>query len=83
MEHSIVTVYGTTWCSDCVRSKTFLGERGIEYEWIDIDTQPDLQDYVKRLNNGTQIVPTIVFPDGSFLSEPSNSVLAEKLGISQ
>ena len=83
MEHSIVTVYGTTWCSDCVRSKAFLSEHGIEYEWIDIGARNDLQEYVSGLNNGNQIVPTIVFPDGSFLSEPSNLVLAEKLGISQ
>ena len=35
----------------------------------------------QEINNGKQIIPTIVFPDGSVLVEPSNAELADKLGI--
>lgn len=76
-----VRVYGAPWCPDCRRSKQFLGEQRIPYDWIDIDQDPDAARYVQEKNEGKQIIPTIVFPDGSFLAEPSNAELAQKLGL--
>ncbi len=74
-------LYGTTWCKDCKRSKQFLGEQRIHYEWVDVDKDADALAYVVQVNNGKRIIPTIVFPDGSTLSEPSNAELAQKLGL--
>lgn len=74
-------VYGAPWCPDCRRSKQFLGEQRISYDWIDIDQEPSAAEIVREKNDGKQIIPTIVFPDGSFLAEPSNSELAQKLGL--
>lgn len=76
-----ITVYGTTWCPDCHRSKQFLSEQRLRYAWVDIEQHPEAQAYVERLNDGKRIVPTIVFEDGSFLVEPSNADLARKLGL--
>ncbi len=73
--------YGTTWCSDCKRSKQFLGEHRIPYEWIDIEKDEKAADFVMQVNNGKRKVPTIVFSDGSVLVEPSNAELASKLGL--
>ena len=78
---SLINVYGTTWCGDCKNAKDFLDSNNIKYEWTDLDKNPDLYKYVRDINNGQEIVPTIVFPDGSFLSEPSNQQLKEKLGL--
>ncbi len=75
-------VYGTTWCPDCKRSKKFLGEHRIQYGWIDVEDDPDATRKIEELNNGKQIIPTIIFEDGSVLAEPSNAELAAKLGIS-
>ena len=74
-------VYGAPWCPDCRRSKQFLNEQRIPYQWIDVDQDPEGLRYVQELNDGKQIIPTIVFQDGSFLVEPSNTELATKLGI--
>jgi thioredoxin reductase (NADPH) len=74
-------VYGTPWCPDCRKSKQFLGEHRVPYDYIDIDQDPASQAEVERLNNGMRSVPTIVFPDGSVLVEPSNEDLAQKLGL--
>jgi thioredoxin reductase (NADPH) len=74
-------VYGAPWCPDCRTSKQFLGEQRIPYDWFDIDQDPEAARYVRGLNDGKQIIPTIVFPDGSFLTEPSNAELAQKLGL--
>ncbi len=81
MSTAAITMYGTHWCSDCKRAKKFFGEQRVHYAFIDIDNDPAGLDVVERVNNGKQIIPTIVFDDGSTLVEPSNAQLAEKLGL--
>lgn len=76
-----ITVYGAHWCPDCRRSKQFLGEHQISYEWVDIEEDPKAEQFVIEKNSGKRIVPTIVFADGDFLAEPSNAQLADKLGL--
>jgi thioredoxin reductase (NADPH) len=76
-----IQMYGAPWCPDCKQAKQFLSEQRIPYEWHDIDRDKEAQAYVRQVNNGKQIIPTIVFPDGSVLVEPSNSELADKLNI--
>ena len=76
-----IRMFGAPWCPDCKRSKQFLNEQRIPFEWNDIDQDMAAQEYVKRVNYGKQIIPTIVFEDGSILVEPSDAELAEKLGI--
>ena len=74
-------VIGASWCPDCKRAKTFLGQHRIEFDWVDMELDPTAQAEVERINNGKRIIPTIIFSDGSILTEPSNDELAEKLGI--
>ncbi len=81
MAYPNLTVYGATWCSDCKRSKKFLGEQRIHYNWVDIEHDADGLAVVERINNGKRIIPTIVFEDGGILVEPSNAELAAKLGL--
>jgi glutaredoxin-like protein len=69
------------WCGDCRRSKKFLDERKIAYTWIDVDNDAEAMAFVQKVNGGNQSIPTIVFPDGSTLVEPSNAQLAQKLGL--
>jgi thioredoxin reductase (NADPH) len=77
-----ITVYGAPWCPDCRRAKQFLSEQRISYDWVDIDADPlGGAEFVREKNAGKQIIPTIVFEDGSFLVEPENAELAQKLGI--
>ena len=80
-EHQDIIVYGTTWCPDCRRAKTFLGEHRIPYVWVDIEQDDAAMEEVERLNAGKRTVPTILFPDGSTLMEPDNDELATKLGL--
>jgi thioredoxin reductase (NADPH) len=80
-EMAEVKVYAAPWCPDCRTSKQFLGEQRIPYDWIDIDQDAEAARYVREKNDGKQIIPTIIFSDGSFLAEPSNAELAQKLGL--
>ena len=81
MEQPKITVYGVPWCPDCKQSKQFLGEQCIRFNWVDIDEDEEGRRRVQELNDGKQIIPTIIFEDGSILVEPSNADLAAKLGI--
>ncbi|NLN70756.1 MAG: NrdH-redoxin [Chloroflexi bacterium] len=74
-----ITVYGTTWCGDTKRALRIMNERQIDFIWIDIDQDKDGEAFVKSTNQGNRSVPTIVFPDGGILVEPSNPKLIEKL----
>jgi thioredoxin reductase (NADPH) len=76
-----IIVYSTVWCPDCKQAKKFFGEQRVPYINIDIEHEPEAMAFVERVNNGKRIVPTIVFPDGDVLVEPSNAQLAEKLGL--
>ncbi|MBI4732375.1 MAG: FAD-dependent oxidoreductase [Chloroflexi bacterium] len=76
-----ITVYSTVWCPDCKRAKRFFADHRIQYTNIDIEQDPQGMAFVEKVNGGMRIIPTIVFPDGSILSEPSNAELAEKLGL--
>lgn len=72
-------MYGTTWCGDCRRAKRFFDGRGIPYDWVDIEQDEAAYSLVLQRNNGKRVVPTIVFPDGSHLAEPSDAELDAKM----
>jgi glutaredoxin-like protein len=80
--NSKIKMYGTNWCYDSRRARRVLDENNIAYEFIDIDTDAEGRKYVEHVNNGYRSVPTILFPDGSLLVEPSSGELNRKLGLS-
>lgn len=77
-----ITVYGTNWCGDCRRVRSFMDSKNIPYTFINIDQDKEGEKFVIKINRGMRSVPTIVFEDGSILVEPSTRKLAEKLGVS-
>ena len=76
-----IRMFGAPWCPDCKRAEQFLNEQRIAYEWNDIDEDEEARAYVQQVNDGKQIIPTIIFQDGSILVEPTNAELGDKLGI--
>lgn len=79
----VLTVIGASWCPDCRRTKAFLGEHRVAYEWIDLDMNPEAVGIVEELNGGSRTIPTVLFPDGTHLAEPGNDELADKLGLTR
>jgi mycoredoxin len=75
-----IMFYSTNWCPACRRAKKLMTEIGIHFEEINIDRDKDASEYVIKVNNGYRSVPTIIFPDGDILVEPSNRQLEKKLG---
>ena len=73
-----IKMYATAWCGDCRMAKRWFDARGISYEYINIEEDDAAAEFVMQVNRGRRSVPTIVFPDGSVLVEPSPRELAAK-----
>jgi thioredoxin reductase (NADPH) len=80
---NFILVYGVHWCPDCRRSRKFLEDHQIPFTWIDIDEDEAGEAVVREKNSGNRSVPTLIFPDGSLLVEPSDPQLAAKLDLEQ
>lgn len=78
-EKAPVVMYTTAWCPDCWRAKQVMNSMQVKYQEIDITNDEEATELVIRLNNGNQSVPTIVFADGSVMTEPPTHLLVQKL----
>ena len=79
----VMTVYGAAWCPHCKRVKKFLAAHRVRYTNVDIDAQPEAIERVKELQHGGQIIPTVVYPDGTYEVNPSDEALARRIGLTQ
>jgi mycoredoxin len=75
LNQNTLIIYTTTWCGDCRRVKKLLDDHKIGYTEINIDQDPQAAQLVETINGGYRSVPTLVFPDGTTLTEPSNPEL--------
>jgi mycoredoxin len=66
-----VTMYTTTWCGYCVRLKKLMQIEGIAFAEVDIEADAAAADLVANANGGNRTVPTLIFADGSALTNPS------------
>jgi thioredoxin reductase (NADPH) len=76
-----MTVYGAPWCPHCKRVKKFLAAHRVRYNFVNIDTEPQAIELIKQLQNGGQIIPTVVYPDGTHEVNPSDEALARRIGL--
>ncbi|MGA1416556.1 MAG: mycoredoxin [Candidatus Nanopelagicaceae bacterium] len=73
------TMYSTSWCGYCKRLKSQLNDLGITFEEVNIEEVPGTAEIVEKVNNGNQTVPTLVFSDGTAMTNPSAKQVEEKL----
>ena len=67
----MLTMYSTTWCGYCYRLRSQLDREGIAYEVVDIERDQAAAEFVMSVNGGNQTVPTVLFPDGGALTNPT------------
>ena len=79
MPGTSLTMYSTRWCGYCRRLKSQMDREGIAYREVDIEAEPSAADYVMSVNGGNQTVPTVVFPDGSAMTNPSLAQVKRRL----
>ncbi len=76
---SSFTMYSTPWCGYCHRLKGQLDREGIAFDMVDIEQQPEAAKIVEEANNGNQTVPTLVYSDGTSMTNPSLAQVKEKI----
>lgn len=74
-----IVMYATEYCSDCLRAKKFFEANHIPHVSVRLEGNEEATEFVMQVNNGYQSVPTIVFPDGSILVEPTWEELKAKI----
>lgn len=76
---SSLTMFTTTWCGYCQRLKKQMEREGIDFGEVNIEQDDGAADLVMKVNGGNQTVPTLLFPDGSALTNPTVDQVREKL----
>jgi len=72
-------MYSTQWCGYCRRLAAQLDREGIAYRVVDIEQDPAAAEYVMSVNGGNRTVPTVTFPDGTALTNPSIAEVKRQL----
>lgn len=81
MTPETLTVYSTTWCGYCVRLKRHLDRAGIRYREVNIEQDEAAAQHVMEVNGGNRTVPTVVFPDGTALTNPTAEEVKRNLAM--
>ena len=76
-----IRLAGTLWSADSHNVRDFLTRNLIPYQWLDIEKDAKARAAVEEYNQGALRIPTLFFPDGSVMVEPSLRQLAEKVGL--
>ncbi len=74
-----LTIYSTPWCGYCHRLMKQMDREGVAYDVVDIEQDPSAEQYVQSVNGGNSTVPTVVFGDGSALTNPSVAQVKQRL----
>jgi glutaredoxin len=73
-----ITMFGTTTCADCNRSKKVLDDKGVSFDFINLEVVTEAAAVAEQLA-GRKSTPVISFPDGSVQVEPTDAELSAKL----
>ncbi len=79
MTYDVLTVFSTPFCGDCVLVKHWLDAKSVAYRDVDIGSDAEGREFVRRVAGGYLSVPTLVFPDGRVLVEPALGELQRAL----
>jgi glutaredoxin len=74
-----LTLYGAGWCPDVKRSRALLDSKGVDYNYVDVEEDQKAEKAVRALQDGSRRIPTLVWPDGTHLVEPSDEALTAHL----
>ena len=81
VDNGLITLYTSNWCAHAMSVEGFLEKHDISVNTVNIDKNREARDMLIEINGGYASVPTLVFPDGSKLTEPSFGQLRAKLAI--
>ena len=75
---TLVKVYGADWCHDTQAVRNNLDSLGVQYEYLNVDTDPNASEWVKQHNAGKAKLPTLDIA-GKVLSVPDERDMEKAL----
>ena len=76
-----VRVIGNQWSPHSSKVRDFLGRNFVPHQWLNVETDEAAKQLLSTTGADASSLPLVVFPDGSFLSNPSTTEVARKLGL--
>src|SRR5256714_4283297 len=72
---------GHRWASNTYRVRDLLARNQVHYEWLDLDSSEEARRLLAALGSETLALPVLLFPDGSWLADPTPIAAAEHFGL--
>ncbi|QQS36633.1 MAG: FAD-dependent oxidoreductase [Ignavibacteriales bacterium] len=82
-DHEGIRIVGFQWSPKSHQLKEFLSGNLIPYMWIDVETNPDSEKYLRSTNVNRDNLPLVVLKDGTWVSDPSLPEIADRIGLQQ
>jgi thioredoxin reductase (NADPH) len=76
-----VRVIGHQWSPQSSEIRDFLGRNFVPHQWLNVETDETAKQLLTTTGAAASSLPIVVFPDGSFLGNPSIAEVARKLGL--
>jgi thioredoxin reductase (NADPH) len=76
-----IRLIDSRWSPKSHQIKDFLARNHMPYQWLDIETHEEARQWVLYTETDTGRLPLIIFPDGSYLTQPTLIEIAEKIGL--
>src|SRR5215469_201919 len=78
-----IQLFGTRWSPKAYELRMFLAQNHLPYQWVDVEqaATPENSSLLKKADGTPEVLPMIVFPDGTRMCEPTTSDIAKKIGL--
>jgi thioredoxin reductase (NADPH) len=76
-----IRVIGNRWSPHSHQVKDFLARNQLPYQWLDIELSEEAQRLAGYTKCERLLLPIVLFADGSNLVQPTNTQIAEKIGL--
>lgn len=74
-------VIGARFSPEAHKIRDFLARNCVPFEWLDVDRDPEARRLLGDTDAKSSALPIVVFPDGTKLTQPTNTEIAQKIGL--
>lgn len=62
---STIKIYSTSWCAYCKAEKTYLTEKGVKFEEVDVETDQAAAEEMIKLSGQMGVPVTVIRHEGN------------------
>jgi len=78
-----IQLFGTRWSPKAYELRMFLAQNHLPYQWVDVEqaASQETSALLKKADRTPEVLPMIIFPDGTRMCEPTTGDIAKKMGL--